>query len=105
MPRTLPAWFRPLLLAGAACLALSAARAADDPGGAKLGTKIANVTFKDAAGKSAALYDLAGKKALVVIVLNFDCPNCTGYSPILADMAKVYADKGIAFVGVCPSDD
>ena len=105
MPRTLPAWFRPLLVACAASLALSAAHAADDPGGAKLGTKIANVTFKDAAGKLAALHDLAGKKALVIIVLNFDCPNSTGYSPILADMAKVYADKGAAFLGICPSDD
>jgi peroxiredoxin len=105
MPRTRSAWFRPLLVAGAACLALGAARAAADAAGAKLGTKIADVTFKDAAGKPVGLHDLAGKKATVVIVLSFDCPNSTGYSPTLADMARTYGDKGVVFVGVCPSDD
>jgi peroxiredoxin/mono/diheme cytochrome c family protein len=94
-----------LLLTAVACLAIGTARAADEPAGAKLGTKIADIAFKDAAGKPSALYDRAGKKAVVVIVLSFDCPNSTGYSPILADMAKAYADKGVAFVGVCTSDD
>ncbi len=105
MRRTLSAWSRSLLVAGAVCLALGAARAADEPGGAKLGTKIANVTFKDAAGKTAALHDLTGKKAVVIVTFNFDCPNSTGYAPTLAELAKTYGDKGIAFVGVCPSDD
>jgi peroxiredoxin len=105
MRRIRSACFRPLLLAGAALLVLSAARAADEPAGAKLGTKIANVTFKDAAGKPATLHDLLGKQALVVVTLNFDCPNCTGYAPVLADLARTYADKGITFVGVCPADD
>lgn len=104
MRRTLSVCCRPLLVAVAACLAVGAARAADEAG-AKLGTKIANVAFKDAAGKPAALHDLKDRKAVVVIVLNFDCPNSTGYSSLLADMAKAYADKGVAFVGVCASDD
>jgi peroxiredoxin/mono/diheme cytochrome c family protein len=105
MPRIYSARSRSLLLAGAICLILPAARAGDEPSGAKLGTKIANITFKDAAGKSSALHDLKADKAVVVVVLNFDCPNSTGYSPILADMAKTYRDKGVAFVGVCPADD
>jgi peroxiredoxin len=91
------AWFCPLLLAGAA-------RAAD-PSDAKLGTKIANVTFQDAAGKTSALHDLTGKKAVVVVTLNFDCPNSTGYSATLVEMAKTYGDKGVVFLGVCPSGD
>jgi hypothetical protein len=98
------AWTCPLIV-GAACLVASTARAADDPGGAKLGTKIANVTFKDAAGKPSSLHDSAGKKGTVVTVLNFDCPNSTGYSALLADMAKAYREKGVNFVGVCPGDD
>jgi len=105
MPRTVSAWFRSLLVAGAAGLACAAAPAADEPDGAKLSTKIANITFKDAAGKASPLYDLAGKKAVVIVVLNFDCPNSTGYSPTLADMAKTYGDKGVVFIGVCPEEE
>src|SRR5947209_7299278 len=105
MRRTSAAWFRLLLVAGAALLALPAARAADEPAGAKLGTKVANVTLKDAAGKAAALHDLLGKKALVVVTLSFDCPNSTGSSPVLADLARTYTGQGVAFVGVCPCDD
>jgi peroxiredoxin len=93
-------------LSSCLCLLLIAATArADDEPGAKLGTKIANVTFKDAAGKSSALHDLAGKKAVVVVTLNFDCPNSTGYSATLAELAKTYGDKGVPFIGVCPSAD
>jgi peroxiredoxin/mono/diheme cytochrome c family protein len=105
MPRTLSACFRPVLIAGAVCLVLGAARAGVEPSSDKLGTKIANVTFKDAAGKATALHDITDKKAVVVVTFNFDCPNSTGYAPTLAEMAKTYGDKGIAFVGVCPTDD
>ena len=79
--------------------------AAEDDAGAKLGTKIANVSFKNADGKATALYDLTDKKAIVIIFLNFECPNSTGYAPILAEMAQRYGDKGVAFLGVCNSDD
>jgi hypothetical protein len=93
------------LLVCAAVLMPAGARAADDPSGAKLGAKIGDVVFKDAAGKTASLHGLAGKKATVVVFLNFDCPNSTGYSPILADLASRYRDRGVAFVGVCPCGD
>jgi mono/diheme cytochrome c family protein/peroxiredoxin len=105
MQRTVSAWVHSLLLVAAAYLIPPSVHAADEPSGAKLGTKIANISFKDAAGKSSALYGLDAKKAVVVVVLNFDCPNSTSYSPILADMAKTYRDKGVTFVGVCPTDD
>jgi peroxiredoxin len=104
MRRNPTACYRPLLVAVAVCLAVGAARAADESG-AKLGTKIANVTFHDAAGTAVALHDTRAKKAVVVVVLNFDCPNSTGYSAQLAEMAKTYADKGVAFLGVCATDD
>jgi peroxiredoxin len=94
-----------LLLVTFVVLAPGAAHAADEADGAKLSTKIANVTFKDAAGKSSALYDLADRKAIAVVFLNFDCPNSTGYSPLLADMARTYADKRVAFVGVSTDDE
>ena len=53
-----------------------------------LGKKIANVTFKDANGKSFALYDFKDKKAIVVVFLSFECPVSTSYSQPLANMAK-----------------
>jgi peroxiredoxin len=72
---------------------------------AKLGKKIANITFRGEAGKTAALYDLQANKAIVVVVLNFDCPNSTGYAPALTELCRIYRDKGVAFLGLCPSDD
>src|SRR5206468_1261317 len=31
-------------------------------------------------------------------------PMCTGYARPLADMAAAYAEKGVAFVGLCPAE-
>jgi peroxiredoxin len=66
---------------------------------------IANVTFKDAGGKRFALHDWKDRKAVVVVFLSFDCPVSTGYSPVLADLAKVYAERGVAFLGICTQED
>ena len=77
------------------------ASAAEDSAAAKLGRKIADVAFVDAAGKKVTLYDLKGKKAVAAVFLSFECPNSTGYAPVLADMAKRYAEQGVAFVGIC----
>jgi hypothetical protein len=40
----------------------------------KLGTKIANISFKDGTAKPADLYSIKDRKAYVVVFLNFDCP-------------------------------
>lgn len=72
---------------------------------AKLNKPIDNVTFKDAEGKPFALHDLKEKKAVVVVFLSFDCPVSTNYSQTLAHLAKTYADKGVAFVGVSINED
>ncbi|MBY0528081.1 MAG: redoxin domain-containing protein [Gemmataceae bacterium] len=76
-----------------------------EPSTARLAKKISNVTFTDDANKTLSLYDMKDKKAIVVVFLSFDCPVSTSYSQPLADLAKAYADKGVAFVGVCPCDD
>jgi peroxiredoxin len=72
--------------------------------GAKLGQKIGDVTFVDAAGKKTALADLKGTKATVVVFLSFECPVSTSYSPVLTEMKKRYADRGVTFVGVCAAE-
>jgi peroxiredoxin len=71
----------------------------------KLNKKIDNITLHDVNGKARSLYDLQNKKAIVVVFLSFDCPVSTSYSSVLAEMAKTYRDKQVAFVGVNSSDD
>src|SRR5215471_8492609 len=75
--------FRPIPLISATIFTLFLGDLQAD--GEKPATKILNLTFQNAAGKPASLYDFRGKKALVVVVLNFDCPNSTGYAPTLAE--------------------
>jgi peroxiredoxin len=71
---------------------------------AKLGQKIANVEFVDRAGQKSTLQELKGKKAVVAVFLSFECPISTSYSPLLSDLAKRYADRGVAVVGICCND-
>jgi len=71
----------------------------------KLNKKIDNITLRAAAGKPVSLYDLKNKQAIVVVFLSFECPVSTSYASTLAELAKTYADKRVAFVGVNSSDD
>jgi peroxiredoxin len=80
------------------------AHAADEADGAKLGSKIVNISFATG-GKASTLYDLKDKKAVVLIFLSFECPNSTGYAPTLAQLTKTYGDKGVAFIGLCTADE
>ncbi len=82
-----------------------AARPDDRPGADKLHEKIADFSLQTADGKTAALHDFKDKKAIVVVFLSFDCPVSTSYAPALAEMAKTYAGKGVAFLGVDGSDE
>lgn len=86
------------------CGLLSGKALSESLAAAKLGQKIADVNFADRTGKTVALSSLQGKKATVVVFLSFECPISTSYSPVLADLAKRYADQGVAFVGICCTD-
>jgi peroxiredoxin len=88
-----------------ALLACSAPTWADGPSKAKLGEKIPNLVFHDAAGKQHALHDLKDQKAIVVVFLSFECPVSNSYCRPLADMHKEYAKHGVSFVGLTVSDD
>ncbi|HJT77234.1 MAG TPA: redoxin domain-containing protein [Gemmataceae bacterium] len=95
-----------LLTATLSLLALvAAARADGGPSNAKLNTPIDNVRLGDPPGKTLALHDFRGKKAVVVVCLSFDCPVCVSYAGPLADMARSYAERGVAFVGLDTADD
>jgi peroxiredoxin len=79
--------------------------AADTPATNLLGKPINDLVFQAADGKAIPIKDIAGSKATVIAFLSFDCPVSNSYSTPLTDLAKSYASKGVAFVGVCPTDD
>ena len=80
-------------------------RAADGPAANNVGAKIGDFRLQNADGKPTSLYDVKDKKAVVVVFLSFDCPVSTSYAPVLADMAKTYADKGVVFLAVVAGDE
>lgn len=93
------------LLALAGLTPTGAARADDPVSTNRLGMRAANLSFPTADGKTFSLRDLGDKKAVVLVFLSFECPNSNNYAPILADMARAYAGRGVAFVGVCCAEE
>jgi peroxiredoxin len=93
MPRTLP-------LAAIAGLALATSAAADELAADKINTKITHLSLTAADGKPLAVNSLPGKKAVVVVFLSFDCPVSNSYCSPLSELAKKYADQGVAVLGV-----
>ena len=79
--------------------------ASDEPSVEKLNKSITGVTLTAADGKAAQLADLRGTKATVVVFLSFDCPVAASYAEPLSVMAKAYAEKGVAFVGVLAGEE
>ena len=77
----------------------------DGPNVDKLNTKIENIKLKNADGKAVALYDQKDKKAVVVVFVSFECPVSNSYAPVLAELYKTYADKGVAFLAINSTDD
>lgn len=98
--------FAPLALVLAIVgLRTSATRADPAPSTDRLNKTVENVTFTDAAANASSLKDVAGKTATVVVFLSFDCPVSNSYAGTLAALHKTYAEKGVGFVAVVPTDD
>jgi thiol-disulfide isomerase/thioredoxin/mono/diheme cytochrome c family protein len=58
-------------------------------------------TLEDARDQTkVSLADLKDKKAIVVVFLGTECPVNNAFLPVLAELHKVYADKGVQFLGV-----
>jgi peroxiredoxin len=65
------------------------------------GRRVADFTLKDAAtDKPISLSDFKTKKAVVVVFMGTECPINNAYMPVLAELAKTYADKGVQVLGV-----
>ena len=65
------------------------------------GRRVADFTLKDAAtDKPIPFGDFKTKKAVVVVFMGTECPINNAYMPVLAELAKTYANKGVQFLGV-----
>lgn len=85
-----------LFLAGSACTA-SDLRTAK----IKIGERMADFTLPEAgSGKSHSLYEFKGKKAVAVIFLATQCPFSNAFNHVMADLAREYAGRGVAVVGI-----
>ncbi len=99
---------RKLIVAGLLTLAVvfPAVAAPEETGPTeKLNKKIDNVALKDEAGRPVSLVERKGKQATVVVFLSFECPVSNSYAPALAELAKQYGDKGVAFLGIHSGED
>ncbi|HEX4144943.1 MAG TPA: redoxin domain-containing protein [Pirellulales bacterium] len=76
---------------------VAAAPAADD---SALGRQIAPFELHDYLGAIHRLDQWAGKKAVVVVFLGAECPIAKLIGSRLAELAALYEDEGVAFVGI-----
>jgi peroxiredoxin len=79
------------------CALPALASAGDD---ALVGKQIDDFSLRDFHGKSHSLAQYQDKKIVVLAFLGTECPLARLYAPRLAEMAKQYADKGVAFLGI-----
>ncbi|MDN4504288.1 thioredoxin family protein [Alteromonadaceae bacterium BrNp21-10] len=70
----------------------------------ELGTKAPYFELKDTDGNMVSLNDFAGAKGLVVAFICNHCPYVIHIAPVLAQIAKEYQQKGIAFVAINSND-
>jgi peroxiredoxin/mono/diheme cytochrome c family protein len=61
---------------------------------------IADFKLRDYQGKEYALADFAKAKLVVVAFIGVDCPLANRYADRLAEMAKEYEPKGVAFLAI-----
>lgn len=67
---------------------------------ARIGRQIPDFTLRDYHGKEVSLNDYRDSRLVVVAFLGTDCPLVRLYGPRLDEIAKDYADKGVALIGI-----
>ncbi|MGH7194362.1 MAG: redoxin domain-containing protein, partial [Candidatus Saccharimonadales bacterium] len=80
-------------------IACSTLLAADQPA-TPVAKQIDNFKLQDYLGAWRQLDDWSDKKAVVVAFLGTECPLSLQYGPRLAELAKQYAPREVAFVGI-----
>src|SRR5262245_46346091 len=89
-----------ILVAALTTLVVVTTATAADTANTKVGKQIADFTIPDCYGKSVSLSDFKDSKLVVVAFLGTDCPLVRLYGPRLDQLAKKYADSGIALIGI-----
>lgn len=92
-------FYRPLIAACAATLALTTALVAA-PQPMKIGARPENFTLRDPAGKAHSLFGDQKAKATVVLFIATQCPISLDYDERMAALAREYTPKGVRFIGV-----
>jgi peroxiredoxin len=57
-------------------------------------------TLKEVGGKPLSLASLKDRKAVVLVFTGIECPRGRAAEPRLADLAKTYGEKGVAFLAI-----
>ncbi len=68
------------------------------PGEHGIGGMVADFEFIDISGKTSQLRDFSNRKAIVIAMTSTSCPLSKKYLPTLADLAKTYSARDVAFV-------
>jgi peroxiredoxin len=84
----------------AVALSAAVARADQPPSADKLNKKIDDFTLTDDRGKAVSLHAVKDKRATVVVFLSFECPVSNSYAAPLAELARAYEKRGVAFLAV-----
>jgi len=69
-----------------------------------IGKKIDNFKLRDYRGAERSLQDFSDHKIVVVAFVGTECPLAKLYGPRLAQLAKEFDSKGVAFVGIDAND-
>lgn len=72
----------------------------DDP---RLGRIVDGFELPDVDGRRVALGDFADQRLVVIAFLGVECPLAQVYGDRLADMARRYGPRGVAFLGIDPN--
>src|SRR5262249_53114863 len=86
------------------CIRMGNGSGADPVSADKIGKKI-ELSFKDATGQPIPAEQLKNQKAVVVVLLSFDCPVSNSYSQLLSDLAKSYGERRVSFFGITTNED
>src|SRR5438045_2267482 len=89
-----------LLALGGLLLALSGDFRAETRPPAGSARTVKPFALPDTEGKTWKLADLASKKAVVVVFVGTECPVNNAYMPLLAELSREYAGKGVQVLAV-----
>src|SRR5438132_3412037 len=85
-----------LALVLSSSLAMARAEATTSP----VGKKVETFTLRDYRGAERSLQDFANHELMVLAFTGTECPVAKLYAPRLAELAKEYGPKGVAFIGI-----